>query len=96
MKCDKDLAGANYISHKGQPHCMTCYHFKIANKCNACGMPIQVGEERISHENLHWHAYKECFFCHGCNKDLVDVGFLIKDQKTYCSTKCTKHLESSQ
>ncbi|XP_065058354.1 prickle planar cell polarity protein 3-like [Rhopilema esculentum] len=88
--CDKNLADTNYISHKGQPHCMTCYHFKIASKCGSCGLPIQVGEERISYENKHWHAYRECFFCRGCNKDLVDAGFLLVENTVYCSSKCSK------
>lgn len=89
FKCDRSLADTNYISHKGQPHCMTCYHYNVASKCSSCGLPIQVGEQRISYNNMHWHAYKECFFCRGCNKDLVDFGFLLFNDKLYCSKKCS-------
>eukprot|EP00794_Sanderia_malayensis_P006934 gene6934-7713_t len=84
--CDKDLAETQYVSHKSQPHCILCYHMKVANKCRSCLLPIEVGEERITHETMHWHASSQCFFCHGCSRNLVDEAFLLNDYKTYCSS----------
>jgi len=62
FSCDQELGGHRYMFKENQPYCLECYKTNFARTCQTCSGKIEADVNRISHQDLHWHATSECFF----------------------------------
>ncbi|CAH1784828.1 unnamed protein product, partial [Owenia fusiformis] len=93
-RCDRPLAGKDYMPFDRKPYCIRCYQSNFGSNCRTCYTKIAPNCQRISLEDYHWHARPECFKCSSCHKDLLNQKIVPKDGMIFCSVDCRSRILS--
>lgn len=96
FECDDQLGGKSYVAKNSHPYCLPCHEKLFAKVCNTCKQKIAAGAQRVSYEELHWHAHEDCFHCSNCKKTLINQSFLPKQNYIFCSVQCKRQLLSQE
>uniref|UniRef100_A0A915HY73 Testin n=1 Tax=Romanomermis culicivorax TaxID=13658 RepID=A0A915HY73_ROMCU len=64
----------------------------LRKTCEFCREKIAADVHRISHDNLHWHAKSECFFCCYCKISLLKQKYVVKNGKIFCTIDCKNRI----
>nr|XP_061803024.1 prickle planar cell polarity protein 3-like [Nerophis lumbriciformis] len=88
-QCQAALGGQHYVMRACRPYCRSCYRFRYAQCCDACGETIGVGESQMTYEGGRWHADDLCFCCARCRLPLSGRPFLPRRGLLFCSGACS-------
>ncbi|XP_039941856.1 prickle-like protein 4 isoform X2 [Hirundo rustica] len=90
LECDEPLRGQRYVMRSGRPCCRGCFESLFAEPCQACGDPIGVDGEEVTHQGLHWHGRASCFCCSLCRKPLRGQPLTCRRGRLFCSDTCSR------
>lgn len=74
--CKIALGAAEFHEREGKAVCQECFRCKVADKCKACGEPIEASATIAL--DAKWHP--DCFKCTTCGKVILSAQFKVNQQ----------------